>query len=352
MGLLDKLKKKDQSDDNADSAGEEGGRRLDAAEFTFIRTDTAGQEIIRPPNDGQDQKNLLSPKTSVRSSPRRSLDVFRSSRSRSESVSSQTSHSSRRRLSERLHLSRPAEPSENVPGNLPAITRSDPADQSQWERRATMLAGQNELARARPASPDPSEGMSRMSLAPGSTGRKRSASSSKAIDDDIQEAIRLHEEGDLEKSTKIFGRLADPQGPNNPLSQVLYGLALRHGWGCDPDPEKAITYLTAAASNSAAIEQLALEAGMKKGGAAKGELVMAIFELGNCFRYGWGIKKDSVAARQYYETAANLGDNAMNEAAFCYLNGIGGEKDKVSSECPLQTYTRPVFPHSSAYREQ
>ncbi|KAG8427225.1 hypothetical protein J3459_007404 [Metarhizium acridum] len=37
---------------------------------------------------------------------------------------------------------------------------------------------------------------------------------------------------------------------------------------------------------------------MKKGGAAKGELVMAIFELGNCFRHGWGIKKDFVAARQ------------------------------------------------------
>ncbi|EFY90870.1 hypothetical protein MAC_02986 [Metarhizium acridum CQMa 102] len=342
MGLLDKLKKKDQSDDNTDSAGEDGGRRVDAAEFTFIRTDTAGQEIIRPPNDGQEQKKLLSPKTSVRSSPRRSLDVFRSSRSRSESVSSQTSHSSRRRLSERLHLSRQAESSENVPENLPAITRSDPADESQWEQRATMLAGQNELARGRPASPVPSEGVSRMSLAPGSTGRKRSASSSKAIDDDIQQAIRLHEEGDLEQSTKIFGRLADPQGPNNPLSQVLYGLALRHGWGCDPDPAKAITYLTAAASNSAAIEQLALQAGMKKGGAAKGELVMAIFELGNCFRHGWGIKKDFVAARQRQVspqqslprptgTLTKASTDAMNEAAFCYLNGIGGEKDKYTA---------------------
>lgn len=89
--------------------------------------------------------------------------------------------------------------------------------------------------------------------------------------------------------TKRHGRAADAVFPSP---------RRRHGWGCEPDPEKAITYLTAAASNSAAIEQLALEAGMKKGGAAKGELVMAIFELGNCFRYGWGIKKDSVAARQ------------------------------------------------------
>lgn len=69
---------------------------------------------------------------------------------------------------------------------------------------------------------------------------------------------------------------------------------------------------------------------MKKGGAAKGELVLAIFELANCFRNGWGVEKDPAAARQYYETAANLGDtDAMNEAAFCFLEGMGGKKDKV-----------------------
>lgn len=31
----------------------------------------------------------------------------------------------------------------------------------------------------------------------------------------------------LEQSTALFGKLADPNGANNPLSQVLYGLALR-----------------------------------------------------------------------------------------------------------------------------
>lgn len=69
---------------------------------------------------------------------------------------------------------------------------------------------------------------------------------------------------------------------------------------------------------------------MKKGGAAKGELVLAIYELANCFRNGWGVEKDPIAARQYYETAANLGDtDAMNECAWCYLEGFGGKKDKV-----------------------
>ena len=72
----------------------------------------------------------------------------------------------------------------------------------------------------------------------------------------------------------------------------------RHGWGCTPDPERAVHYLSAAASNSASVEQLALQAGLKKGGAAKGELVLAIFELANCFRHGWGIREDPVAAKQ------------------------------------------------------
>jgi TPR repeat protein len=72
----------------------------------------------------------------------------------------------------------------------------------------------------------------------------------------------------------------------------------RHGWGCTPDAEAAVNYLSAAASNAADIEQLALQAGLKKGGAAKGELVLAIFELANCFRHGWGIPKDPIAAKQ------------------------------------------------------
>jgi TPR repeat protein len=97
--------------------------------------------------------------------------------------------------------------------------------------------------------------------------------------ENIQEAIRLHEASQYERSTAMFGRLADPNGPNNPLSQVLYGLALRHGWGIEKNPTKAVEYLQAAAKNSAAVEKEALKAGMTKGGSAKGELVLAIYEV-------------------------------------------------------------------------
>ena len=93
-----------------------------------------------------------------------------------------------------------------------------------------------------------------------------------------------------------------------------------------------MSYLSQAASNSAAVESQALQSGMKKGGAAKGELVLAMYELAQSYRHGWGVERDPVAARSYYETAANLGDtDAMNEVARCYEEGFGGKKDKVRS---------------------
>jgi hypothetical protein len=253
------VRKKEELQDKTPDA-EKTIRAVGGPEFTFIRSDTSSVEVIQPPTSTtpQDESHLSPAKESH--GFRRSLDVLRSSRSRSASVSSQASHHSgreggggggggHRRLSQRLHLSRQQESSDKVPENLPQIIAPvDPTDKDgmehQWEKRATLLAGQNDLAaRSRPASPSPSpsDGMASMSLgdsmqqqqqsAPGSRSRSPSVkqpTSSAAIDEDIQEAIQLHEEGDLERSTRIFGRLADPEGANNPLSQVLYGLALRY----------------------------------------------------------------------------------------------------------------------------
>ncbi|KAM0332571.1 hypothetical protein ACHAQA_002855 [Verticillium albo-atrum] len=306
-----------------------------APEFKFVRSESQDDvpATAFPPVSNDAFLHATDP---VPQRNRLSLDVFSSSRSRSASVSSQASNGtgtgtekSRRRLSERLHLSRAPSSSEHVPQDLPAIVATDAAE-DQWERRATMLASMTERARSnsRPPTPQSGTGMG----TDGSPARRKGPVSSKDVDEGIQEAIRLHEEGHLAKSTAMFAWLADPQGANNPLSQVLYGLALRHGWGCEPDVEKGVTYLTAAASNAATVEQLALQAGLKKGGAYKGELVLAIFELGNSFRHGWGTAKDPVAAKQYYETAANLGDtDAMNEAAWCYVEGFGCKKDKFAA---------------------
>lgn len=123
----------------------------------------------------------------------------------------------------------------------------------------------------------------------------------------------------------------------------------RHGWGTPIDRDRAMIYLSLAACNAAAIESAALSLQtsstafmdgaskphespsrpLRSSGRARDELAQAIFELGNNFRHGWGTGVDAMAARTYYEVAAQMGDtDAMQEVAWCYLEGFGGAKDK------------------------
>ncbi|KAI6863557.1 HCP-like protein [Hortaea werneckii] len=360
-GLKDLLKKKEEIAQETRVPPADDGHLTAPPGFRFVRTTTESEEQLHPPGGPEDEKTEAQAGTSEegqKSKKRHTLLGFRRSSNApdtkdavppspepAEKGNSQqlpVRPKSERRLSDRFSLRRDrsrsasAETSPFMPDNLPEapataavpsgtlqgtsdeVKHEKESREAQWEKRATLLAQSNKLLREEERRRE--------------HNRSRSQSpsiSDRGGDENIQEAIQLHESGDLENSTAMFGRLAQPEGANNALAQVLYGLALRHGWGIPPEPEKAIHYLSLAASNSAAIEELALNAGMKKGGAAKGELVLAIFELANCFRQGWGTKKYPVAARQYYETAANLGDtDAMEEAAWCYLEGFGGGKDK------------------------
>lgn len=261
MGLRDILKKKDKIEDADGNRREDAVDSLQAPEFTFIRSDTNTEEIIHPPSDpnslqgSHEDVNYLSASDAQTSEggggggaggasqSHRLSDAFWS-RSRGSSASSRNSsvpekHSPVRRISQRLQFRRGPVGSEHVPQDLPEIVI--PADgregdqtaaEVQWEKRATMLAqaaNESELHRGRPPTP-PSDtihgAMAGMRIV--SDGRPEpGTTSSPAIDADIQEAIRLHEEGDLRESTRLFGILAEPKGANNPLSQVLYGLALR-----------------------------------------------------------------------------------------------------------------------------
>ncbi|PWY89267.1 HCP-like protein [Aspergillus heteromorphus CBS 117.55] len=339
MPLREILHKKDSLNVSAGRYADDRIPATTVPQITFVRSDTTSHEVIRPPAFDGDvdhpDHQYLDP---VPPSPshRKSFNPFRRSRAPSESSGSTTSPTRQRRLTHLLHLDRAgtrtsSSSSVNVPSDLLQVNGDKGDEQereAQWERRATVLVQRNPQLAASCLSPTSPTGFG----LDGAPSRSRSSSVNRVNDPGEDEAIRLHEAGDLERSTKMIECLADPNGANNALSQVLFGLALRHGWGCTPDPDRAILYLSAAASNSASIESEALQAGMKKGGAAKGELVLAIFELGNCFRNGWGVKKDPMAARQYYETAANLGDtDAMNEVAWCYLEGFGGKKDKFAA---------------------
>ncbi|MCJ1466106.1 hypothetical protein MMC07_004725 [Pseudocyphellaria aurata] len=330
MTLKDLLKKREKTKENHKPTNPS------PAEFIFIRSTTNTQEVISPPSFAS-EKTLESNTENSPNSNRRSR--FRASSA--TSTSSRNSNNSEKRLP-RLHLRSRSHASSassaNVPSDLPII--KDGGDggedgEAMWEERATLLAQKNPNTRSRSSTLPEKRRMSSFSeeilQTPGEDGDRPTVTRSVGDaqgDENIQEAISLHESGDLLRSTAMFGRLAE----SNVLAQILYGLALRHGWGIPQNPSLAVTYLSQAASNSADVESQALAAGIKKGGAAKGELVLAIYELANSFRHGWGVEKDPVAARSYYETAANLGDtDAMNEVARCYEEGFGGKKDKYTA---------------------
>ncbi|EGP92130.1 uncharacterized protein MYCGRDRAFT_33587 [Zymoseptoria tritici IPO323] len=315
--LRDLLKKKDKIVEQSTPEN-----NLSPPEFTFIRTTTQDFERIEPPSYPEDSQSL----------PAKANNTSSQATADTNGQQLPTRPKSERRISGVLHLhsrshsrSNSAELSVNLPRDLPeapeGTAEAKEHREAQWEKRATILAKNSPL---RDGALQTAQSEDRAQ-----NRRSKSPSISDATGDvNIQEAIRLHEAGDLPRSTEMFGQLARPDGANNALAQVLYGLALRHGWGITVEPQQAVHYLSLAAANSASIEEEAL-ASSKKGGAAKGELVLAIYELANCFRHGWGVKKDASAARTYYETAANLGDtDAMEEAAWCLLEGFGGPKDK------------------------
>ena len=369
MPLKDLLKKKDKIRDEGATNDEKKGPTLspDVPEFQFFRTTTSVHEAIEPPSFPGDPTRtevpLLSPKdTRGFGRFRRHSNVSNASSQGSNGRDSVDGEGRRRSgtLSERLHFGRSRSSSSiNVPDGLPdvggAVVARTEEEEARWEKRATVLVQKGPLGQGMASAPptptvEVTEVLGRVGMAPsgGATTQRRPSAgvNAPADEENIQEAIRLHEKGNLEASTALFGRLADPNGANNALAQVLYGLALRHAWGIDANQEQAVHYLSLAASNSAEVEKLALGAGMKKGGAAKGELVLAMYELANCFRNGWGIKKDPAAAKQYYETAANLGDtDAMNEVAWCYTEGFGTKKDKVRQ---LSSLIPKLFPGLSS----
>ncbi|KIK91835.1 hypothetical protein PAXRUDRAFT_830494 [Paxillus rubicundulus Ve08.2h10] len=144
--------------------------------------------------------------------------------------------------------------------------------------------------------------------------------------DYLQLGIRYHESNQLRDSAIYFEKSAKEQGGCG-VGMLMWGLTLRHGWGCEKNEKSGFKWLTKAAE--AAVEDLEKA---KKGfdmKAVKEELVLAIYEVGQCFFQGWGAPKDQKMAVNYYRVAANLGDaDAQQDLAFCLANGRGCKKDK------------------------
>lgn len=100
----------------------------------------------------------------------------------------------------------------------------------------------------------------------------------------VHEGIKFHEAGKLEQATEMF-KQASMQ--DFPMGMFLYGVSLRHGWGCAKNEHLAFQYLQKSAEH--AVVDLNKFSSTVNTSATKGELIMAIYELGVSFRHGWGV---------------------------------------------------------------
>ncbi|KAJ2083483.1 hypothetical protein H4R24_000756 [Coemansia sp. RSA 988] len=151
---------------------------------------------------------------------------------------------------------------------------------------------------------------------------KHQISAQEQGEDYFQKAVGFHEEGDLVSATGYFKRAADKQ---NPLGMLFYGLSLRHGWGCQPNEHLAFIFLQKAGE---IVVPHVKDMDPTVAGMAREELAMAIYELGQSYRHGWGVSRNKKTAAYYFEVAADLGDaDAQSDLAACYEKGDGVKRD-------------------------
>lgn len=101
--------------------------------------------------------------------------------------------------------------------------------------------------------------------------------------------ILHHEANRLQESAYCFERAATEHGGCG-VGMLMWGLSLRHGWGTGKDERAAFAWLRKAADAAVNDLERAKEKGERN--AVKSELVLAIYEVGQCFFHGWGVETD------------------------------------------------------------
>ena len=109
----------------------------------------------------------------------------------------------------------------------------------------------------------------------------------------LQEGIQHHEANRLRQAAAAFERSAKTPGGSG-VGMLMWGLTLRHGWGCPKDEVLGFSWLRRAAQSAVGDLERA-RTGIDTS-AVRGELVFAIYEVGQCFFHGWGVKKDQKMA--------------------------------------------------------
>ncbi|KAJ3751203.1 HCP-like protein [Lentinula detonsa] len=148
----------------------------------------------------------------------------------------------------------------------------------------------------------------------------------------LQLGIKHHEANRLHESAMCFEKSAK-EGGGCGVGMLMWGLTLRHGWGCKKDEKGGFMWVRKAAEGAVAdLERARMSGGtgdFKERGVVKAELVLAIYEVGQCFFHGWGVAKDQKMGVSYYKVAARLGDaDAQGDLGFCLVNGKGCKKDR------------------------
>ena len=151
-------------------------------------------------------------------------------------------------------------------------------------------------------------------------------------DETVRMAVEHFETGQMNRGFDLLHRAVEKGAP---LAVFLFGVSLMHGWGCNPDPSRAVTYLRRAAESSALELDQQLkrskeypERGTSGATSAQSELALAVYELGISFALGLGVTKNERIAAYYFEIAALLGDpDAQNDVARMYENGVGVKRD-------------------------
>ncbi|WVQ76272.1 hypothetical protein IAR50_005937 [Cryptococcus sp. DSM 104548] len=153
----------------------------------------------------------------------------------------------------------------------------------------------------------------------------------RSADELVHMGIEARGKGEMPKSAYYFMKAAEA---GSPTGRMYWGLALRHGWGVSIDDRRAFVELRQACDQSLAEGGLAfhnspgqmrLTAQQKKHMAR--DLAMGMFETGNCFLGGVGVKKAPDVALQYLRFAANLGDvSAQEQLGYLLSKGSNGVK--------------------------
>lgn len=182
----------------------------------------------------------------------------------------------------------------SLPGSTPPESPSGTPDQRsqgpgqlRQKPSGSLLNPNAQQGRGSPSSSSPTDTPTTKSLNP------NAAKANSAAQQYLTRGIQAHEQNNLRESARCFERSAN-EGGGCGVGMLMWGLSLRHGWGCRKDERTGFRWLRRAAE--AAVADLESARSGEEAKAVRNELVLAIYEVGQCFFHGWGVGQDKTMA--------------------------------------------------------